>query len=71
MIKVVFSLFIFEVDFVLKIKDNLCLFALSCLETKHKTKHYQGENSSILIHKMYKEKVIKRKILNLQMGKYE
>ena len=34
---------------------------------KHKTRHCQGENLSIFICKMYKEKVIKRKIGNLQM----
>ena len=38
-IKDVFSLFVFEVNFVLKIEDNLSLFALSGIEIKHKTKH--------------------------------
>ena len=33
------------------------------------SRHCQGENSSILIHKMYKEKFIKWKIVNLQMRK--
>ena len=50
-------------------KDNLRLFALSWLERKHKTRHYQRENSCIVIYKMCNEKVIKRKIVNLQMKK--
>ena len=54
--------FFFEVDFVLKIKDNLCLFAFSWREIRHKTRHYQGENSSIFINKMHKEYVIKKYI---------
>ena len=65
----VFSLFVFKVDFVLKIKYNLCLVALFWLETKHKTRHCQGENSSIFVLKMYKEKCIK--IVNLQTRKNE
>ena len=56
-----FFFFFFEVDFLLKIKDNLCLFALSWREIRHKTRHYQGENSSIFINKMHKEYVIKKK----------
>ena len=40
--------------------NTICLFALSWLEIKHKTRHCQGENSSILIHEIYKEKIIKR-----------
>ena len=64
-----FCLFIFEVDFVLNIEDNLCLFALSWIEIKHKNKHWEGENSSIFIHKMFKETFIKRDIVNLQMRK--
>ena len=32
---------------------------------KHKTRHCQGENSSIFIHKICQEKFVKRKILNL------
>ena len=56
---------IFSVDSVLKLEDTLCLLAPSWLEDKHKTRHCQGENSTIFIHKMYKEKVIKRKIMNL------
>ena len=49
--------------------NTICLFALSWLEVKHKTRHCQGENSSIIIHKMYKEKFIK--IVNLQIRKNE
>ena len=45
---------VFQVDFVLKIKDNL-----SWIGIKHKTKYCQGENSSMIIHKMHTEKVIK------------
>ena len=63
-IKDVSSFFIFKVDFVLMVKDNLCLFALSWLEIKHKTRHCHGESSCIFIHKVYKEKGIKRKIIN-------
>ena len=37
------------------------------IEIKHKARHYQGENSSNFIHKMYQEKIIKKKIVNLQM----
>ena len=44
-------MFIFEVDFVLKSEDNLCLFALSWYEIKHKTKQFQGYNSSFFIPK--------------------
>ena len=51
------------------IEDNKCLFTLSWIEIKYKTKHCQGEKTSILIHKMFKEEVIKRKIVNLQMRK--
>ena len=57
---------IFEVDFA-KIKYNLCLFAVSNLKIKLKTRHCQKENSAIFIHKMYKEKIVKKKIVNLQM----
>ena len=60
-IKGVFSLFVFEVNFVLKIEDNFSLFALSGIEIKHKIKHCYGEDSSIVIHRIYKEKVIKKK----------
>ena len=65
----VFSLFVFKVDFVLNIKYNLCLVTLFWLETEHKTRHCQGENSSIFVVKMYKEKCIK--IVNLQTRKNE
>ena len=51
------------------IEDNKCLFTLSSIEIKYKTKHCQGEKTSILIHKMFKEEVIKRKMVNLQMRK--
>ena len=40
------------VDLVLKIKNNLYLFAPSSLEIKHKRKHCQGDKSTIFIHKM-------------------
>ena len=53
---------VFEVDFVLKIKNNM--FALSSIDIKYKTRHCQGENSSIFILKIYKEKFIKKKIVN-------
>ena len=64
-------LFIFKVNFVLKITDDLCLFALSCNEIKHHTRHCQVENSFNFTDKMYKEKVIKRKIVNFKMRKNE
>ena len=51
-IKDVFNLFVFEVEIVLKIKDNLCLFALSWLDIKYKTKHCKGDRWSIVIHKV-------------------
>ena len=60
-IKDVFSLFLFEVDFVLKIEDNLRLFALSWIKIKHKTKHCYGENRSIVIIKCIKKKSLKGK----------
>ena len=63
-LKDVFSLFIVQVDFVLRLKDNLCLLALSWLEIKHKTKLSKRKISSISIDKIYKEKVIKTKIVN-------
>ena len=50
-----------------KKRNNSYLLALYWTEMKHKTRHCQGENLSIFICKMYKEKVIKRKIGNLQM----
>ena len=58
-----------KVDFILKTKYNLYLFALSWLEIKHKLKHCQGGNSSIFIHKIYKEKFIKA--VKLQMRNNE
>ena len=51
----VFNLFIFVVDFVLKFGDNLFLFAFSWIEIKYKVKHCQGENLSIFVLKMYEE----------------
>ena len=45
------------------------MFVLSWLEIKNKTRHCKGENSYILIHKMYKEKFIK--IMSLLMRKNE
>ena len=48
-------MFIFEVDFLLEIEDSLCLLPISWLEIKQRP-----ENSSTLIHEMYKEKVIKK-----------
>ena len=65
-------MFIFEIDFVLKIKDNLCLFVLFDLKLKIKQGR-EGENSSIFIHKINNEKVIRRKIVkvNLQLRKNE
>ena len=63
--KDVFSLLVLEVDFLLKIEENLFLLTLSSIEIKHKATHCQGENSATFIHKMCKEKVIKRKIVNL------
>ena len=44
--------------------------ALCWGEVKDKTAHCQGENSSTY-HNMYKEKIIKKKIKNLQMRKTE
>ena len=67
----VFSKLVFSVDFVLKIKYNLCLFSPFWLQINHKTRHCKGENSSIRIHKMYKEKFLKKKILNFQIRKNE
>ena len=51
----VFNLFIFVVDFVLKFGDNLFLFAFSWIEIKYKVKHCQGENLSILFLKCMKK----------------
>ena len=68
-IKDVFSLSISEVDFVLKIKDNLYFYTLFWLEIKHKTRHCQGQNSSIFVIKMYKEKFIKSKIVTFRWEK--
>ena len=45
-----------QVDFLLRLKDNLCLFALSLLEIKHKTRRSKGKISSVFIDKIYKEK---------------
>ena len=45
--KKMFLVFFFLIEYVLKIKYNLCLFALSWLEIEHKTRHYRGENSYI------------------------
>ena len=39
----------------------MCLFALSWIEINHKIKHCQVEHSSILIRKLYKEKILKGK----------
>ena len=64
-----FDVFVFEVVFVLKIEDNLCLFALSWYEIKHKTSHCQRNDWSIFIHKIYKEKFITA--VNLKMKKNE
>ena len=36
------------------------MLALLRIETKHKTRHCQGENSFIKIHEMYKEKLKKK-----------
>ena len=62
-------MFVFWVEFLLKAKYHLCLFTISWFEIESKTRHYQGENSSIFIYKTYKENFIKRKIVNLQMRK--
>ena len=43
--------------------------ALTWTEIKHKTRHCQGENSSLFIHIMYYEIFISSKIGNLQMKK--
>ena len=50
----------FEADFILEIKDTLCCL----LFLKNKIRR-----EFVYIHKMYKEKVIKRKTMNLQMRK--
>ena len=55
-----FDVFIFEVCFVLKIEESLCLFALSWTEIEHKIRHCHGENSFVFIHEMYEEKLRKR-----------
>ena len=53
-------MFIFEVNFVLKIKDNLCLFALSWkLNTK------QGTNRE-KIHPLLLQKFIRKKSLKVK-----
>ena len=52
-----------QVDFLLRLKDNLCLFALSSLEIKHKTRLSKGKISSVFIDKIYKEKRKRRKCI--------
>ena len=59
-----FDVFIFELDFALKIEDSLCLFALSWTEIEHKTRHCQGEDSFVFIHEMYEEKLRTRETVN-------
>ena len=61
-----FDVFVFEVGFMLKIEDNLYLLALN-----RKTRHYQRENSFILIHRLYVKKLRKTKTGNLQKSKNE
>ena len=55
----VFGLFVFEVDFVLKIKGNLCLFALSWTEMKHETK----ERLTKRVHLLLFIKCVKKNLL--------
>ena len=45
--------------FITDFESSTIMLALSWLEIKQKTMHCQGENSSNVIHKMYKEKIIK------------
>ena len=52
-------MFIFRVDFVLKIEENLSLLALSWIEVNHKTKLCQRENSFILFIKYTKKMLLK------------
>ena len=47
------------------------MFAFSWFEITHKTRNHQGENSSVFIHKMYNENIIKRKIAKLQIRNKE
>ena len=49
----------FKVNFVLKIICNLCLFALSWFEIKHKTRHCPGENLSRFLIKCVRKKLLK------------
>ena len=47
------------------------MFVFTLSEIKHKTRYCQRENQSNFIHKMYKEIIVKRKIVNLKMRKNE
>lgn len=68
-IKVFFYVNVFKVDFVLNIGVYLCLFAFSWIEIKHKTRCCHRENSFVLTNKMYKQKLRKRKTVNVQIKK--
>ena len=63
-----FDVFVLEIDFALKIDDTLCLFALYWIGIKRRTRHSQGENSFILTHKMYKEKLRKSELAYEKKG---
>ena len=54
-------MFIFGVDFVLKIEENLRFLAPSWIGINHKTKHCQRENSFILFIKYTKKRLLKGK----------
>ena len=70
-IKVFFYVNVFKVDFVLNIGVYLCLFAFSWIEIKHKTRCCHRENSFVLTNKMYKQKLRKRKTVNVQIKKIQ
>ena len=57
--------------FELKIKDNLCFFALSSIKIKEKKGTAKEKNPCTLIHKMFKETLKKRKTVILQIRKNE
>ena len=45
----------------------LCLFALPETDIKLKARHWQEENYFNLFHNIYKEKIVKREIVNLKI----
>ena len=65
-----FDVFVFEVDFMLKIEDNLCLFTLSWIEIEIETQDNAKERTNLhLFIKCIKMKLRKRKTVILQKVK--